>query len=310
MLNSQKIAPDAKRILISRNPKSGSGNRYQLVVSLADALRAEGFEVDIIEDIGQLEQAVHDSLADNSLRTVVSAGGDGTVSLLVNRLPPQVPYTVFPLGTANLLAKYLDATSSAAAVVETIKHGDSIGLDVGQANDKLFIVVASCGYDADVVARLHKARTGHINYLSYARPMLESVFKYKFPQMRMIADGKELRPARWAFVLNLPRYALGLAIIPDSNGHDGKLDVCAFSKGGLLRGLYYFFAVVFRRHQNIADTEFAAFETLELESLEPGVEVPIELDGDPAGVLPVTIKVLPQRLRVLVSEQWLAKQKA
>ena len=297
------LPDNARVVLIAQNPKSGSSNRGQLVSQLAEKLNQQGMQAKIIQSIDELVESATESLQSGDLRSVVSAGGDGTVSLLVNKLPPETPFYVFPLGTANLLAKYLESTTRIDRAVQTIKNGHTIRLDVGKANDKLFLVVASCGYDADVVHRIHATRKGHINYASYLVPVAQSILGYKFPEMKFVADGKELNSARWAFVLNVPRYAIGLQFIKNADGQDGQLDVCTFAKGGFLRGLGYFFAVLFGQHQRLPSTGFCRFEKLQIESVhaEP---VPVELDGDPAGFLPITITTIPKRLCAIVDKTW------
>ena len=64
---------------------------------------------------------MQDPLAERGeLRGVVAAGGDGTVAEIVNRVPDGVPVTVLPLGTENLLAKYLGIGREVESVGETI----------------------------------------------------------------------------------------------------------------------------------------------------------------------------------------------
>ena len=82
---------------------------------------------------------------------------------------------------------------------------------------------------------------------------------------------------------------------------DGKLDVCTFRGGGFFRGLYYFFCVVFRRHHSMSATQFSRFSELTIES---GQKIPYELDGDPGGYLPLKIRVVPDRMAILVPEGW------
>jgi diacylglycerol kinase family enzyme len=101
--------------------------------------------------------------------------------------------------------------------------------------------------------------------------------------------------------VNLPKYAGGLSLAPDAVGNDGHLDVCLFRLGSLLRGLGYLAAVVQGRHRGLRDVVYKRVRGLRLEA---DGDVPYQLDGDPGGVLPVTITARPGRLRLLVSETW------
>ena len=109
------------------------------------------------------------------------------------------------------------------------------------------------------------------------------------------------RAARWVFVVNLPKYAGGLRLVPDAVGNDGLLDVCLFRRGSLLHGLRYFAGVMLGRHRRWEDFSHVRVRKLRIESDR---EVPYQLDGDPGGVLPVEISVLPGRVRMVVTETW------
>ena len=112
----------------------------------------------------------------------------------------------------------------------------------GPGRQPLFTLMAGCGFDADVVRRLHRQRTGNIHHLSYAKPILDSIRKYDYPELRVtyapadVVRRDELTAeitARWVFVVNLPRYAGGLSFAPQASGTDGLLDVCTFKEGSL-----------------------------------------------------------------------------
>jgi diacylglycerol kinase family enzyme len=180
-------------------------------------------------------------------------------------------------------------------------------LDAGQANGQLFLLMLGCGFDAEVVRRIHADRTGNITHFSYFKPILDSIRHYSYPELRITAleappdsPPKEVRAA-WAFVANLPRYAAGLAIVPDADGTDGCLDVCTFKEGSFLSGLMYLAGVVTGQHRSWSDCVTLRARQLRIEA---DVPVPYQVDGDPGGYLPVEIQVVPQRLTLLVPADW------
>lgn len=298
-----------KRVLISLNPNAGARSGQTLVDQLRDRLVARGFQVETTTDINHLADEAAATLASGQLRAVISAGGDGTVALIANRTPQGTPIAILPLGTENLLAKYLKVTANLDLMENVICDGKPITLDAGEANGRLFLLMVGCGFDADVVRRLHSERTGHIHHLSYAKPILDSIWNYEYPELRVYcdpdpqdADKSEADSppisARWVFVGNLPRYAGGLRILPNADGNDGLLDLCTFKEGSIWNGLRYLSGVIMGQHQSWEDctTKRARFLRIESESSE----VPFQMDGDPGGVLPVEIRILPGRLTLLV----------
>jgi diacylglycerol kinase family enzyme len=168
-----------------------------------------------------------------------------------------------------------------------------------------------CGFDAEVVRRLDDARRGHIRHLSYLRPILDTVRHYDYPEIRVSLCGqgvdKTATPltARWVFVVNLPRYAGNLKLIPAATGTDGLLDLCTFRRGSFLQGLRYLTGVLRGKHQEMGDCVMLQTPGLRLESDRP---VPYQLDGDPGGELPVEVEVVPGRLSVMVPAAWVESQ--
>ena len=294
-----ELAPKtARTVLILVNPKSGSADRRHVVEQLAEHLRRMQYDVQIEPDIDRLTRSASHLLAAGKLRCVVAAGGDGTITLLANQLPADVPISILPLGTANLLARYLALDSDPVRVAELIDLGRIVRFDAGLANGQLFLVVASVGFDAEVVQRLHRGRTGNITYGTYIGPLLRTIWKYRFPPLRIrIDEGSPIEGVRWAFALNVPRYAMGLRLTPDARPDDGRLDLCTFDGGGFWNGLGYFFSTLRGKHGRLRSSRLQPFRRLTIESDQP---VHYELDGDPGGLLPLSIETLPGRVRFMV----------
>ena len=305
----------ARRVLILMNPKAGARTNRPLVDSVASQLNRDGLEVEGLSDLQLLARTVGDPLR-TGVRAVIAAGGDGTVAAVVNTLPPPTPLAVLPLGTENLLAKYLSVRADPVRLAQTISHGATVALDAGKAGDRLFLLMAGVGFDGEVVRRVHQRRRGHIRHLSYAKPILDSIRSYQYPEIRVVCDAGEgaaagMRSeragdggsfaARWLFVVNLPRYAAGLQFVPHAVGSDGLLDVCAFRHGSLLVGIRYLAGVVAGKHLDWNDCTICQTRSIKIESDRT---VPYQLDGDPGGFLPVEIGVLPGRVRFVVAESW------
>ena len=310
-----RLGDHRRTVVVSVTPNSGSSDQTSVVESLVEKLEGMGFEVRVLSDIEAVKSTVNE-LSDLSanfdsgsassqavaLRAVVAAGGDGTVSLLANSLPPQTPLAILPLGTENLLAKYLGLTADPDLIANMIAGGRTVRLDSGRANGKLFLVMASCGFDAEVVHRVHSQRKGHIRHWSYVLPTFRAISQYRYPKLRIRSlDTDQPLEAKWAFIFNVPRYAMNLPIVWDADPADGQLDLCTFRGGNLIRGLFYLVAICLRQHRGWKYSHFRRFDKIRIEADE---RVPYQLDGDPGGVLPLEIEVIPKFLRVLVPEKW------
>jgi diacylglycerol kinase (ATP) len=286
-------------VVIGFNPASGSGDRRSKVERVAGLLADRGLDVQLTTEIGRATELAVAGHQDGSLRAFVAVGGDGTVRTMTELLPTGLPIAIYPLGTENLLARHLGIDRSESAVVEAVVGGEERWLDAGLANGQLFLVMASCGFDADVVHRTHGRRKGHIQRWNYLLPAFESIWNYPYAPLHVsVDDGQQLRPARWAFVFNVPRYAMNLPIAPDADPQDGLLDVCTFRRGSLLPGLAYIATIFMRRHRAWTTGQHVQSKSVLIESPQP---VPYQLDGDPGGWLPLRIETLPRRARFLVA---------
>ncbi|MEM8735865.1 MAG: diacylglycerol kinase family protein [Planctomycetota bacterium] len=312
-------------VLIAANPKSGATESGKLVASLREAIASRGFQCDLLTSLDEIASRAN-ALADRGdLRAIVSAGGDGTADALANRVSEKVPLLLFPLGTENLLARYYGLKAEIDHACHVLDTGHQTRMDVGKANDSLFLVMASCGFDAEVVNEMDRIRTGHITRWSYTRPILNALRNYSFPKLTVRSDSRlvgnsgiggsepDVRHTAWLFVFNIPMYAANLDFCPQADPNDGRLDFCLFRRGGITMGVGYFLRLFMRSHQSMK-----GFEHWRAASAEVGVEpasspsrnqvgetayarsVSYQIDGDPGGSLPLKLEVLPQRLSLLV----------
>lgn len=300
MSNLSTSAKNQQRVIILGNRRAGAGGALERVHQLVKRLTACGLTVDLVFDVAEFREIIERTPPDE-LRCVVAAGGDGTAELVANMAGP-TPVTVFPMGTENLLAKHFGMTQNPDAVAETVLSGQHTAIDIGLVGKRQFLLMLSCGFDAEVVRRLDAARAGNINHLSYAKPIMDSIRSYRYPSLTLTywpegSDEPQQMTAYWVFVFNMPTYAGGLGICPDAIANDGLLDIVTLKGNSFWHGLYHFSAVVLRRHRNLS--QFASVRARRVR-IESESEVPYQIDGDPGGFLPVDVEVAERRLNLLV----------
>ncbi|MEN6452526.1 MAG: diacylglycerol kinase family protein [Thermoguttaceae bacterium] len=295
-----KPSPDARRVAILLNPKAGPRGAEPRAQWLAELLRCHGFQPEIFTDLAAVAAQANRWHAERTLRALVGIGGDGTAAELINRTDDGVPLTFLAAGNSNLLARYFSLSNDPERVCRTIHRGVLARVDAGRANGRLFSLMVGCGFDAEVVRRVHEYRDGHISHLTYGVPILKAIAGYKYPELHIhwgAADQSATLSARWLFVFNLPCYGGGLRIAPQADGADGLLDMCTFRRGGFWPGLWYLATVLAGQHQRIG--RFGNHRVTRLR-ITADAEVPYQLDGDPGGTLPLDIDVLPGRLTLLL----------
>ena len=158
--------------------------------------------------------------------------------------------------------------------------------------------MAGVGFDAHVVHALDARRRGPIGLWSYALPAASAVAAFDFPPVRVEVDGLWAFGPRPAVVMisNIPQYGVGFPLVPDARPDDGLLDVLclpAASRAELVK-LFVLAAtgghltapgVVRARGRHVRVTADAA--------------VPVQVDGDPGGTLPLEVRLLDHPIRLI-----------
>jgi len=293
--------PDtANQVIISVNPKAGSGRRRASVRQLVELLAERTIQARVLNDLGQVAEQAEQLCREGRLRAVVGAGGDGTMHRLLNDLAADVPLAMLPLGTENLLAKYHGQRRGARPLAKMLIDGDTKKFDAGRANGRLFLLMASAGFDAEVARRLDECRGANISHFSYMGPIFGAIRRYDYPPMRVCCEtpaGEKEIEARFCFVFNLPEYGLGLPFAPEADATDGLLELCTFSRGSVFSCLRYLLSVAMGRHRKREDCTYVQASRARIET---DGEVPFQLDGDPGGRLPLELDVVPRRATLIV----------
>lgn len=282
-------------VAIQRNRTSGTGTRRGVLLELLRELKRRGIAPRLFASRERMQAKLADPKVREHLVCVVAAGGDGTVGDVINRYPG-LPLATLPLGTENLLAKYLGIEPSGAQVAELIANGQRRKLDLGQVNGRRFTLMASCGFDAAIVHHTHANRRGNIRKWHYLPPIWNSIRKYDHPPLRVfVNDESQPRIVRLVMAVNLPAYALGIPFAPQATGEDGQLDLCLFERGSTFQMARYLGHVIAGQHQTLPDVTCLKASRVRIEA---DVKVPWQMDGDPAGFTPVTLEVLPAAMEV------------
>lgn len=240
-------------------------------------------------------------LAKQQAELIVVVGGDGTIAEVVNGMAySTVPLLIIPTGTENILANELRLRRVADCLHEALAHGGPKAMDLGRVNGQYFLAVLGVGFDAEVTHWVHLERSGHIDHLSYFWPIWRTFWGYRFPRLRVEADGQEVFDGSGlAFVGNIARYAMGLRILRDAVCDDGLLDLCIYPcrwQGSLM---VHALNTVMRIHPEHHAVIYRRCRKVSIDA--PPADSPplrVEIDGDPGGGLPVRIEICPKALRL------------
>jgi diacylglycerol kinase (ATP) len=245
--------------------------------------------------------------ADRGRDVVIVAGGDGTVNEAVNGLVgTETALAVLPVGTGNLWAKQLRLpTHSVTAplrlydVTAGLLSAEPRKIDLGCVDGHHFLCWAGIGLDAEVTKGLEPRdrHTKRLGVIPYAVATVLVARHFQGFRTWVQVDGHTVRGrALMVLVSNIRQYAGYFNIATQARIDDGLLDVFIFKGMGFPYAIRHLLTVIGRRHLSDPSVVHRQARTV---SITTETLAQVQVDGDPVGVTPVEIAVVPRALTVL-----------
>jgi diacylglycerol kinase (ATP) len=299
--------PYAGRTFIILNPAAGQDDQVTLrrTVGGAFAARGVGFDLVATERAGHATTLAAEAAA-RGYAAVCIVGGDGTLAEAATGLAGTgVPLAIVPAGTGNQVAQGLGIPVDIEQAVEIAVHGRAAELDLGRANGRAFALVAGAGLDAAVMARATRDLKERWGFAAYIYAMVKEALNATPAEFHIVADGREIRATAIGVMLAnagelIPAFVpLRFPLSPEPAGswEDGVLDVVILAP----RRLTQFPAVLWRaaNRQFQGDEQLVHFQARQVR-IEATPPIPIQIDGDPAGMTPLEAVATPRQLRLMV----------
>lgn len=298
--------PYAGRTLLILNPVAGQEEPSRLRRHLGGAFAVRAAPFDLIETggPGDAERQARRG-AQLGYRAVAAIGGDGTVAEVITGLAgSRVPLGIIPQGTANQVAGNLHIPPDIERAVDVVVNGTPTPIDIGQlGNGRFFALIAGAGWDAEVMAVATRELKDRWGFGAYLYAGLRKALSPPSALFRITADGAEFEVrAATVLIANVGSifhelFPVELQIAPRGSFYDGLLDVCIFAP----RNLPDVAAVLWK----VARGSYAGDERmlyLQVRDIRIETDPPVitQVDGDPAGETPLTARVVPGGVRVLV----------
>ena len=254
MIRMQAIFSDAmtksSRYRILANPVSGSmpaEKRRTLLKQAADVLGADIFGLDTTasEELAQCarEQAEHCDV-------LVVAGGDGTMSLVINAIDLAATTLAFlPFGTGNALTHALSYRGSLSAIAGRILRGAIYEYDLIDCDQRRKAFMVSLGFDGAMIQSYERCRAmGYRGLNAHLRAGLRAFFRQYQPTGGHITMNRRTRRVERLFslmVVKQPFFGMGLKAVPRARWDDAKLHAVTVASGlsGILAGLITGFTI-------------------------------------------------------------------
>ena len=283
------------RLLV--NPSSAGGRGIELLPRVERAFAERGLEHRTVHTEG-IEHGCAEALdAARAEEVPAVMSGDGLIGQVGGVLAgSETPLGLIPSGRGNDLARVLGIPVEPEEAVEVLAAGSERPIDVGEANGKRFLCIASCGFDSDANRIANEARWVK-GRLVYAYAALRALAAWKPARFTLTLDGARHEFSGYSVAAaNGAAFGGGMFLAPDAELDDGRLDVVCISQIGKLRYLRGLPKVFEGAH--VSDEQVTIVRAGEL-TIEADRPFAVYADGDHLTDLPATVRVLPQALRVI-----------
>jgi YegS/Rv2252/BmrU family lipid kinase len=285
------------RLQLIANPVAGRHART-LIEQAQARLRSRGAEVELFLTQGRGDAERFAALAaGRGFDRIVVAGGDGTVNEVVNGMgPDSPPLAILPLGTTNVLALEIGMPFGIEAACDLAVDGVVTSIHLGLADQRRFVLMAGVGFDARVVHGVNlrlKRLLGKGAYLvSVAR-----CWRRPEAQRLTLVDEHGLRHQGYGAIISNARcYGGRFTMTPNASLLADTLEVCLILRPGRTALLMAGVALLTGRTlaapwgRQLRGRRFAV----------SGDGIPVQIDGDEAGLLPRLFSVNPFPIKLIL----------
>lgn len=305
MVNTCIKTAENKKALLIYNPNAGSGLFARHLDNIIEAFQARGLV--IIPIRGTIHcglDYIFQDMDQEQYRQIIIAGGDGTINTVLNMMMDygiDLPIAIFPAGTANDFAHYLELPHDLEGMIE-VALGDHVeDTDIAKVNDKYFINVAAMGALVGVSQKTDPTLKNTIGVMAYYLKGLTEVTHLHPIKVRLTSKEYTGEEEMYFMVVMNGSSAGGFKkISPAANASDGLLDVLLFRKMALHDMAPLFFNVLYGSHTENKNVLY--FQTGEL-YIEADEDVSTDVDGEEGVKFPMKFTVLHKKIKVFAPKR-------
>ncbi len=286
------------------NPYAGRWNAQAQIDPLKATLTQLGipFDLSVTQKSGEGALLAKEALA-AGFETIVAAGGDSTISEVMNGLVQasgdEMAGTlgIIPLGTANDLAFGLDIPLDLPSACQRLADGNTRVIDVCQVNDRYFDNNSAVGLEPTVTLEAERITRikGTARYLVAA---LRAIWKRPSWYAHLKWDDGEYKGAIALVSVGNGARTGGFFMTPNAKFDDGKFDFVFAPAMGRWKLLNLLPKALNGSHIHHPDVTYIQTTRLNIEI----DATPFHTDGEIISrrIKKLSYHILPQKLRVIV----------
>ena len=300
---TRRDGPLFERVFVIVNPASGQNET--ILNTLNTIFRATGldWEVALTKKAGDATRLAQEAAASGEVDVVAIYGGDGSVmEAAAGLIGSEVPLAILPGGTNNVMSVELGvpkALADAAALIGGAAARIRL-VDMGRLNDHLFILRVGIGYEAVINETADREMKDRFGGFAYSLAGLKALKDPPIARYKLTLDGRvEELEGLWVMVANSASLgAPNLNLVYDIDVGDGLLDVIVVRQKDLDSLLSVVSSVADVKQIGKPLPHWQVREVL----VEADPPMAVTGDGEIWDPTPLSVSVVPQAVRIVVSE--------
>lgn len=288
-----------RKVHVIINPASGRPKPVLHILNSVFKQAEVDWDISLTKASGDAERFARQAVADG-VDIVASYGGDGTVMEVARGvMGSSVPLAILPGGSANLMAVELGIPKDLeqAAAIAADPDSPTRQVDVGLLGESYFLLRVGIGFGARKVAYADRKLKNRFGVLAYSVAAVKAIKDTKTAHYRITLDDKLIEADGVTCLIdNAGNMGIqGVQPAKNISVSDGLLDVLLLGSKGLVN-------MVTSGTSGQANNAEPVIEHWQAHNIhiEADPPQPVQVDGEMVDDTPVSARVLPGALKVII----------
>lgn len=278
----------ARNIIYIINPVSGTKSKKNLQQLVEQKTEAAGIPFKIFPSVASGDYSfLHPIIKEEGVTDIVIAGGDGTISPIVNSLMHfDVNFGIIPCGSGNGLAFAAKIPKQHSRAIDLVFKGRAVEVDGYTINGQFACMLTGLGFDAKVAHDFAQQPTRGL--ATYIKQVVKNFFSAKVHQFGIeLPQTSFTAEAYFISIANSNQFGNNFTIAPRASLSDGLLDIVMVTKQNklsvLLQTLRQITGNIKLQPATAVNNKKGVvyFQTSRIKIDNAGL-APLHIDGDPA----------------------------
>ena len=298
-----------KQVLIIVNPNSGDKSGETVGNTLQEQLEENKIETKIYQTTGEdnFKELIQTEM-DNNLDLVITLGGDGTISEVINGIAPleQRPKVLsLPLGTTNNFVRALGMELDLDHLLSAIEENDieERGVDVGRINDQYFISTVSVGSIPEVAWKTDDHMKEELGSLAYIFEGAKVINEFTPLDIQIeTKEGSHILDDVFLVIIGLTNSIFGIqSFFDEATYDDGKIHFYALKKSNLINEASSIIKhIIDRNNEEEVNDELSFVTSFKKAKIRSSSSLNSAIDGEKGPEFPLELEVLHKHITFLV----------